>query len=336
MNTTYIQNSTILVIDDTQSNLDVLNNCLTEAGAKVLMRDNGKEGIALAIEKKPDIILLDIVMTHINGYEVCQLLKAEPLTHAIPVIFTSALTRSADKIKGFSVGGVDYITKPFQLDEIIARIEIHLVLVNLQQQLEIKNQQLEQEIKICRQIAKNLENANQRLHRLSISDGLTNIANRRHFDSYLKQEWQRAMRDKQPIALLIADIDYFKQYNDTYGHQGGDRCLIRIAQAMTTVVKRPSDLVARYGGEEFAIILPNTEMLGAIEIGKKICQTIIDLKIPHTTSLIAPYVTVSLGINFVTPTNDHTIIEFIEIADRGLYQAKEQGRNRIVVSKKMS
>ncbi|MFI3189578.1 hypothetical protein BCS42_04985 [Crenothrix sp. D3] len=311
MKTNYVQNATILVIDDNPINLDVLCNYLTTTGAKVLVKKDGVSGIECAIRKQPDIILLDIIMPDIDGYETCLRLKTEAITEAIPVIFISALVETIDKLKGFELGGVDYITKPIQIEDVLARIETHLKIINLQKQLEITNQ---------------------RLHKLSMSDGLTQIANRRQFDSYLEQEWQRAMREKQSIALLIADIDFFKPYNDTYGHQGGDDCLKRVAQAIEEVLKRPTDLAARYGGEEFGVILPNTCIAGAIEISEQVCQAVRDLKIPHEKSSTASYVTISLGISCVIPEANHKLQDFIKTADNCLYKAKEQGRNQFVES----
>lgn len=317
MRMNYIQNATVLVIDDSPTNLAVLYDYLNSMGAEVLVKKDGESGIEIAIRKQPDIIILDVLMPNIDGYETCRRLKLESTTKAIPVIFASALVETADKLKGFEMGGVDYITKPFQLEEVLARIEVHLSIIILQQQLQLANQAL--------------EIANQKLYKQTVLDGLTQISNRRHFDDYLAQEWQRAVREKQSIALLICDIDFFKQYNDTYGHQGGDDCLKQIAQVMDNVPKRPMDLVARYGGEEFGVILPNTNITGAIKIGEQICQVVRDLKIEHKKSSAADYVTLSLGINCIIPTIENDITEFIEMADKALYQAKNQGRNRVCV-----
>jgi diguanylate cyclase (GGDEF)-like protein len=313
----YIQNATVLVIDDSPTNLAVLYDYLNSMGAEVLVKKDGESGIEIAIRKQPDIIILDVLMPTIDGYETCRRLKLESTTKAIPVIFASALVETADKLKGFEMGGVDYITKPFQLEEVLARIEVHLSIITLQQQLQLANQAL--------------EIANQKLYKQTVLDGLTQISNRRHFDDYLAQEWQRAVREKQSIALLICDIDFFKQYNDTYGHQGGDDCLKKIAHIMDNVPKRPMDLVARYGGEEFGVILPNTNIAGAIKIGEQVCQVVRDLKIPHEKSSVAGYVTLSLGINCIIPTTENNVTEFIEMADKALYQAKNQGRNQVCV-----
>jgi diguanylate cyclase (GGDEF)-like protein len=309
MKNTCIQNATILIIDDNPTNLNILSNCLTTMGAKVLVQKDGASGIDCAIRKQPDIILLDILMPGIDGFETCRQLKVEATTEAIPVIFSSALVDTVDKLKGFELGAVDYITLPIQVDEVLARIETHLRVINLQKQLEL---------------------ANKRLHKLCITDELTQIPNRRQFDGYLEQEWLRAIREHRPIALVLVDIDLFKQYNDTYGHQAGDDCLKLVASTLENTLKRPADLVARYGGEEFAIVLPNTPESGAAEICKEICEAIFHLNIPHKESPYSNFLTISLGCNISIPENGNELKDFIKAADNNLYQAKGQGRNKFI------
>jgi diguanylate cyclase (GGDEF)-like protein len=162
-------------------------------------------------------------------------------------------------------------------------------------------------------------------------DGLTQVANRRRFDEYLIQEWKRAPREQQPLTLILCDVDYFKQYNDTYGHLAGDECLIKVAQALDKTVRRPGDLVARYGGEEFAIILPQTSVTGAVQVADLIIQTLESLEIPHQTSLISSNLTISMGIASLIPSLDSSFQVLIEVTDKALYQAKTEGRNRYIV-----
>ncbi len=181
------------------------------------------------------------------------------------------------------------------------------------------------------QLYQQLQVANQRLQGLVMMDGLTQVANRRRFDEYLLQEWKRATREQQPLALILCDVDYFKQYNDTYGHLAGDECLIKVAQALDETVRRPGDLVARYGGEEFAIILPQTSATGAVQVADLIIQTLESLKIPHRTSLISSNLTVSMGIASLIPSLDSSFQVVIEVTDQALYQAKREGRNRYIV-----
>lgn len=183
-----------------------------------------------------------------------------------------------------------------------------------------------------RQMELQLQQANQELERLASLDGLTQVANRRCFDQYLKQEWQRLTREQQPLSLIFCDADYFKAYNDYYGHLAGDDCLIGMAAAMSHSIKRPADLVARYGGEEFAIILPNTDSNGAMTVAVTIRQAVQQMQIPHKRSSISHYVTLSIGIACVVPTLEQTPESLVALADQALYKAKRQGRDRIVVS----
>lgn len=175
-----------------------------------------------------------------------------------------------------------------------------------------------------------LQKVNDELSRLAHLDGLTQIANRRQFDDYLVKEWKRHLRKQEFLALILIDIDYFKRYNDCYGHQGGDNCLIEVAQTITKTLKRPMDLATRYGGEEFAVILPNTKPEGALVVAEHIREAVFLLKIPHIASTVSQYVTLSLGVASLIPTPEMSWEDLISIADRALYQAKHQGRNRII------
>ena len=193
--------------------------------------------------------------------------------------------------------------------------------VSDRKQVEKELQQTESKLKL----------ANQELQKLVNIDGLTQIANRRCFDQSLKQEWQRLYREQQPLSLLLFDVDYFKFYNDSYGHQMGDDCLIKMALAVQQVVSRPADLVARYGGEEFVMILPNTDVTGAMAIAQWVHAAIKDLAIPHQASKISDTVTISLGITSQIPASELSAATLIEQADQALYRAKQQGRNQSVV-----
>ena len=176
-----------------------------------------------------------------------------------------------------------------------------------------------------------LQEANKKLQQLAATDGLTQVANRRYFDETLHDEWQRLTREKLPLALILIDIDWFKPYNDHYGHQAGDDCLRQVARAIAQVLKRPADLLARYGGEEFVILLPNTDTSGAVEVAERIQQTISNLAILHPLSTISPYVTTSLGITSMIPTADISPESLISQADQALYLAKNQGRDRFQI-----
>jgi len=179
-----------------------------------------------------------------------------------------------------------------------------------------------------------LQHANAELERLATRDGLTQVANRRYFDTYLAQEWRRALRESQLLSLILCDADYFKRYNDFYGHQGGDDCLRRIAHALTTVVRRPADLVARYGGEEFVVVLPNTDVDGAVIVAEAIQTAIAALRIPHARSPISTWITLSLGLSCLQPSQEHAPETLVAMADQALYQAKNQGRNRYRIAER--
>ncbi|MDB9520285.1 diguanylate cyclase [Roseofilum reptotaenium CS-1145] len=487
----------LLVVDDFTENLRLLKTVLQQQGYEVRLAANGKFALTSLDHFQPDLILLDIMMPEMNGYLFCQELKQNPKTSDIPVIFLSALQEGMDKAKAFQLGGADYLTKPFQMEELLARVKHHLELRDLQRELqlnnnflEIKNRQLQKtqgemslmldvtkiindvfDIKlaisqvldrVCRHILwdyaeawipnheetlltyipcletgiekfqefqeksgqitlapnqglpgriwtsqkpewihdccndldnlcvgkelaeksefksvfgvpivasqtvlailvfyklsvedcqdylvdliqavvnqlaspleksklyQQLEMANQELERLANRDGLTQVANRRVFDSVLEKEWLRMKREQKCLSLVLCDVDYFKKYNDFYGHLSGDDCLIAIAGALTKAARRPGDLVARYGGEEFAIILPSTNRNGACDIARSLQKEMADLQIIHEESEIARYVTLSLGISSVIPSDNWSVKSLINAADQALYQAKKLGRN---------
>jgi diguanylate cyclase (GGDEF)-like protein len=224
------------------------------------------------------------------------------------------------------VGGFDYITKPFKAVEVLARVQNQLKIRHLQQELESRNIYLEN-------LVQKLKEANDKLDKASRIDPLLKIGNRLHFNDCFEREWQRAIREKHPLGLILCDVDYFKKYNDTYGHLQGDRCLYQVAQGLKTAVKRSTDLVCRYGGEEFAIILPHTDNQG----GEPICQRIIEqfqqLKIPHLSSSVSSYISVSVGFASIIPQRNVSSDILISLSDNALYKAKEKGRNRFFLDK---
>lgn len=205
-------------------------------------------------------------------------------------------------------------------------------LIDPQQVLIAQSEILQQTTSLLNQLYQKLEKANQQLQRLASSDGLTGLANRRLFDLRLQQEWRRLARDNQSLSLILCDVDYFKAYNDTYGHQAGDRCLQGIARLLQSVINRPADLAARYGGEEFALILPNTQLSGAVHIAKRLQAEVAQAAIAHQSSSVSPYVTLSLGISCQIPLPKHDPLLLIEAADQALYQAKAEGRSRYCIN----
>ncbi len=192
------------------------------------------------------------------------------------------------------------------------------------------NAQLQQEIDEREKVEVALQKANHELQRLAILDGLTQIPNRRRLDEYLDQEWKRAIREQAPLCFIMCDVDFFKRYNDTYGHQAGDECLQQVARAISRAVKRPADLVARYGGEEFAVVLPNTHVDGAVQVAMEIAQAVTALKLPHATST-HPFVSLSIGVSGFIPSQGAQIATLMQQSDSALYQAKTRGRNQIII-----
>ncbi len=287
----------VLVVDDQPTNVQALYQAL-QPDHQVLVATNGEQALQLCRDKSPDLVLLDIVMPGIDGFEVCRRLKAESGTHDIPVIFVTGHSDEAAETRGLDAGAVDFITKPINVAVVRARVRTHLT----------------------------LKRQSDLLRELAFIDGLTGLHNRRSFDERLQAEWQRAMRQQQPLALILADIDQFKAYNDHHGHQAGDDALRRVAQQIGALLGRPADLAARYGGEEFACLLPETDAAGALEVARRIEQAVRALAIPHGQSAVAAVVTLSLGTAALVPRAGNDASLLVAAADRQLYEAKRQGR----------
>ena len=321
----------ILVIDDRPNNIELLTVILTLQGYKIEQAEQGSTAFHSAKTASPEVILLDVTRSDLDNFEVCQKLKADPATQDIPIIFISAVNETHRKLKAFKYGASDYITRPFQIDEVIARINSNIQISRLKAELKAKNARLERELFKRRLAEKKLLNLNRQLGKLAAVDSLTQVANRRIFDEFLTREWQRAQRERLPLALILGDIDYFKLYNDNLGHQLGDVCLREVAKAITRTVKRPADLVARYGGEEFAVILPQTPPENALKVSEAIRLEIARLALPHPKSAVSESVSISLGVTSVIPESKYTKNQLIVTADKALYQAKKQGRDRSVL-----
>jgi diguanylate cyclase (GGDEF)-like protein len=290
----------VLIVDDTPANVEILLGAL-ERDYDTRFATSGEEALALLEDAdKPDLILLDVMMPTMDGHELCRRLKDNPATRGIPVIFVSAKNQIEDQEHGFNLGAVDYIVKPFDLPLVRARVRTH---VNLKRRTDL-------------------------IERLAFVDGLTDIANRRRFDEFLALEWKRAQRSQSLLALIMADIDYFKQYNDHYGHGAGDEVLRRVADSLQGAAARPGDLAARYGGEEFAVVLPNCGMAGACVVAERLRADIEAQAIPHAYSPIAAHLTLSLGCSAWTLA-DTAPASLLERADQALYAAKRAGRNRV-------
>ena len=450
-----IEQLNILVVDDSPDNLRLLSSLLIKEGCRVNCVADGEMALHAIRGKLPDLIILDVLIPTIDGYKLCQILKASDRTKHIPIIFISSLDSEDDKVQAFQLGAADYITKPFFPQEVLARIKNHLtVSLNKQRWLkrvhheirekEVLEEKLNQsnalltgvmsssldgvaafeaernrwgkivdfrwlvanptammtvnetnetlpgtllydrrqlvghlfeglfelfvqvvenctvmnkehyyqednswfhivavklndgfamtfrDISEYKQMEISLKEVNEELQRQANIDSLTQIFNRRRFDEYLAQEWLRCSREQANLALILCDVDYFKAYNDAYGHQSGDRCLRKVAQTMEAVIKRPADLVFRYGGEEFAVILPVTSWEGALLVAEEIKEAIAKLQIPHTLSQVSDYVTLSMGVTSIVPNQGLQTQILIETADIALYEAKALGRDRII------
>lgn len=329
---------TILLVDNNQYGLSCLTKALNGKGYQTKKVLDGHKAINIAQEIQPDLILLDSETSPVNGYQVCFSLKDSDLTNKIPIIFFSDSQDQTDRVKAIEMGGADYIAKPFYLEEVVARIERQLNIQRLQQLLQQQNLLLQQqnlllqkEIERRIKVENALRQANQELHRLATIDNLTQIPNRRQFDQYLEREWRRLTREKAPLSLILLDIDYFKRYNDSKGHQAGDLCLKKIAQAIAKSVQRPADLGARYGGEEFAVILPHTDLEGAIYVANRIKIAVQNLQLEHPSSDVSQIVTLSQGISSTIPVRETSPESLIHDADLALYHAKSQGRNQLQI-----
>ena len=328
------RNANILIIDYVGSTSSTLLDILNRRGYFLFKTHQNSEAFEIITNLSIQLVILEIKTPTSDIYNLCHQLRSSPQTGHIPILFVSEVDDPKNKIIAFNMGGTDFIAKPFQHAEILARVENHIALArqhqNLQQQTQElieKNAQLKREMQQHQQTQSQLEKVHQTLECLVTLDGLTGIANRRQFDCYLTQELRRCSREGQPLSLLLCDIDYFKTYNDACGHLAGDRCLQSVAQALSNALKRAGDLAARYGGEEFAIVLPNTDAAGGLHIARTIQRRIEELKIPHPRSNVSDRITISLGGISLLPTADIRSSMAIALADKQLYQAKQYGRN---------
>ncbi|WP_317201559.1 diguanylate cyclase domain-containing protein [Janthinobacterium sp.] len=292
-------NGRILIVDDAMENVQVLHQLLGDEHDVVFALD-GAKALQLAQAQRPDLILLDAVMPGMDGYAVCAALAATPELSGIPVIFVTSLNEPEDETRALEAGAVDFISKPFNAAVVRARVR---------SQLTIKRQA-------------------DALRALSLTDALTGVANRRSFDANIASEWRRCQRSGQPVAVIMADIDHFKEYNDAYGHLAGDLCLQRIGAALGACIARPPDLLARYGGEEFIILLPHVDLDGAAVVAARMLDEVRGLRIEHAASPAGAHVSVSLGLASVVPGAGADPATLIRAADARLYRAKAGGRDR--------
>ncbi len=297
----------VLIIDDSRVMVEFARSTLTEIGQEVLTASDGLSGIEKAKAEKPQLILLDVIMPGIDGYETCSRLKNCKDTREIPIVMLTSKAEPADKVKGLALGAVDYITKPFDVGELIARVNIQIKLRELYEALQDRNRQLE---------------------RLAIRDGLTTLYNHRHFQERLAVEVARSKRYGDPLACILSDIDHFKHFNDTYGHQAGDAILSEMGKLFKELT-RSCDVPARYGGEEFAIILPKCDLSMALFCAERLRKTIEDNE--FTFKDVTFRVTISIGGAIFPDERISSHGELLEGADKALYSAKRGGRNRVEI-----
>jgi len=288
----------ILIVDDERFNLNTLHGLLKD-DYKIMVATGGEQALRAALTGRPDLILLDINMPGLDGYEVCRRLKDDPVTGSTPIIFITGLADADDETKGLELGAADYITKPFNLSVVRARVRTQL---RLKQQSDL-------------------------LESFAFRDGLTGLANRRAFDDRSSAEWNRCLRSGLPLSAIMIDVDHFKLYNDSYGHARGDECLREVAQTLALRVQRAGDLVARYGGEEFVVLLPGTDHASALGVGESLRSAVEALGMEHRASKVADHVTISVGVATSSPAGRGGVPGIIEAADGMLYACKTAGRN---------
>lgn len=319
------RHAVVLLVDDQAIVAEAIRRMLADDGdIEFHYCKDPTRAVETAKEVKPTIILQDIVMPEVDGYTLLRRYRADPSTASTPVIVLSTKEDPRDKSMAFEKGASDYLVKLPDKIELVARIRAHSGSYLLQMQRDEAYREL-------KKLQVQLEERNAILQRLSVIDGLTGIANRRHFDEILRQEWKRGHREAWNLAVIMLDIDFFKKYNDNYGHQGGDDCLKKVASTLSNTLHRPGDFIARYGGEEFVVLLPNTDADGAAIIAEHMRSNIEAQDISHALSSAAKHVTISLGVASVVPDDGSAPESLIARADSALYKAKAAGRNRYAV-----
>lgn len=290
----------LLIVDDQPINIQVLHRIFA-GDYQVFMASSGQQGIHVCKTKLPDLVLLDIEMPDMDGYEVCRRLKADPTTCDIPIMFVTAHSDAERETLGLELGAVDFLTKPVVPAVVKARVRTH---ITLKRQSDI-------------------------LRNMAFLDGLLGLFNRRYFDQQLQTEWARAHRSGAPLSVIILDVDHFKRFNDTYGHLAGDDCLLKVAASLRASLRRPGDVVARYGGEEFACILAETDLEQAMYLAQTQVQNVRQLSLPHQGSDVADIVTISAGVCCHLPGSGGSIAGLVSKADALLYRAKRNGRDQV-------
>lgn len=290
----------ILIVDDEISNIEIMSAAL-EDDYEISFATSGQEALETARAVQPDLILLDVLMPGMDGYDVCRQIKADLLLADTPVIFSTALGEQRSEILGLELGAIDYITKPVSAPILQVRVRNHLEMKRMRDDLA----------------------------ELAVTDALTGLGNRRMLEKTLAQAAERLSRQGANLSVILVDIDFFKQFNDAYGHTVGDRCIVMVAATLNRAVQRAASLAARYGGEEFACVLPDTTHDEAMAAAQRIRDQVRALGIPHSQSGVAPYVTVSVGVATAPCLAGYDTQRWVKAADSQLYRAKLGGRNNV-------
>ncbi|MFN4263434.1 MAG: diguanylate cyclase [Thioalkalivibrionaceae bacterium] len=298
----------LLVVDDDPESCELLRRRLLREGHRVDVAHDGDMALRRIKEGDYDVVLLDWIMPGRGGLDILRAIRAEHSATRLPVIVVTARRSSATIVEALEAGANDYVAKPFDFAVVLARIGTQ---------------------RYIRDVTRQLENANDQLHRFSYIDGLTGIANRRRFDEVLRKTWQAAQTHRHPVSLILIDVDYFKRFNDCLGHEAGDQCLQRVAQTLAAQLFRSRDLAARYGGEEFAIILPETGLDDARQVAERLRLALEAMHIDHPARDDCAVVTASFGVGCWHPTSFCDPFSLIRLADQALYSAKNGGRNRV-------
>ncbi|MDR3417090.1 MAG: diguanylate cyclase [Nevskia sp.] len=305
----------VLLVDDSRASRALTATYLLEMGHPAIEAGDGEAALAMYRKENPDVILLDVEMPGMDGYAAAREIRRLDRDGAwTPIIFLSGRVGDEDIARGIDAGGDDYITKP------VSPVVLRAKLLAMRRITEMRKKLVE--------VSQQLQDVNRALVKLSSQDGLTGLANRRAFDTAMELEWQRGLRSDRATALLLGDLDYFKRYNDHYGHQAGDNCLQMVAAALAARARRVSDVAARIGGEEFALLLPETALPEALQQAEELLESIRALDIAHVGSEVAPHVTMSVGVAVCVPSASFSWERLLQTADKALYQAKAEGRDR--------
>ena len=299
--------SKVLVVDDSQTQRAIIGEYLKPLNCEVTLLASGEEALMQVTEQVPDLIILDVEMPGLNGFDACKAIRGFLQDNWVPIVYLTGRTEPADLVEGLNVGGDAYITKPVHQDVLVAISKAMLRVSSVQSEL---------------------ISANKKLDEVAHFDVLTQVMNRRGYEDMLNRLWKDHERRKAHLSILLMDIDFFKKYNDGYGHIKGDECLREVAQTLKRALKRPVDVLARYGGEEFVVLLPDTDIEGAKAVANRLIECMANANIPHEFSEAKPFVTVSIGAAY--NREGESMSSILETADKALYQAKEAGRNQVI------